>query len=282
MAKFPEINQVRLIAEQAGLILLSTLNRAHDVKSKGFQDVVTEADHRSEAFVLSQLRALYPTHAILTEESGYHDQNQPGGTFDNIVSAEDIWFIDPLDGTMNFAHNVPFFCVSIGYAHRGELVLGVIHDPVRRETFYAVKGEGAFCNDAPIHVSEPVDIREALLATGFNPKIIANGRDNIPVFAKFMNLTAGVRRMGSAALEIAYIASGRLDGMWELALQSWDVAAGFVIAREAGALVTDLNGNENCFKPPFEFLMAHPEMHPHFLEIYQSVPQPSARPHEAG
>jgi len=274
MAEFPEIKKVRLIAEQAGLILLSTLNQAHEVRTKGFQDVVTEADHRSEAFILSQLRSYYPTHAILTEESGFHHHSDPEATIQNSLGSEDIWFIDPLDGTMNFAHNVPFFCTSIGYAHKGELVLGVIHDPVRRETFYAAKGKGAFYNDTPIQVSSPVDIREALLATGFNPRILEHGRDNIPVFAKFMELTAGVRRMGSAALEMAYVASGRLDGMWELALHAWDVAAGIVIAREAGALVTDLKGNEACFKPPFEFLMAVPEMHAKFLEIYQSVPQP--------
>lgn len=274
MAEFPEIKKVRLIAEQAGLILLSTLNQAHEVRSKGFQDVVTEADQRSEAFILSQLRSLYPSHAILTEESGFHHHDDPEAAIQNSLVSEDIWFIDPLDGTMNFAHNVPFFCVSIGYAHKGELVLGVIHDPVRRETFCAVKGKGAFCNDAPIQVSSPVDIREALLATGFNPRILKQGRDNIPVFAKFMGLTAGVRRMGSAALEMAYVASGRLNGMWELALQAWDVAAGIVIGREAGALLTDLKGNVNCFKPPFEFIMAVPEMHAQFLEIYQSVLQP--------
>lgn len=280
MAEFPEIKKVRLIAEQAGLILLSTLNQAHEVRSKGFQDVVTEADQRSEAFILSQLRSLYPTHAILTEESGFHHQGDPEAAIQNSFASEDIWFVDPLDGTMNFAHNVPFFCISIGYAHNGELVLGVIHDPVRRETFYAAKGKGAFCNNTPIQASAPVDIREALLATGFNPRILEHGRDNIPVFAKFMGLTAGVRRMGSAALEMAYVASGRLNGMWELALQAWDVAAGIVIGREAGALLTDLKGNETCFKPPFEFMMAAPEMHAQFLEIYQSVLQPGDKYNE--
>lgn len=274
MTREPDINTVRLIAEQAGLILLSTWNQAHEIRSKGFQDVVTEADQRSEQFILSQLNAEFPGDAVLTEESGFHQDTGNPSPESHPQSPEHIWYIDPLDGTMNYAHNVPFFCVSIGYAQRGELKLGVVHDPIRRETFYAEKGKGVFCNGSPVHLSRTTDIRDALMATGFNPRVAETGRDNMRVFARFMNLTAGVRRMGSAALEMAYVASGRLDGMWELALQPWDVAAGFVLAREAGATVTNLSGDENCFKPPYEFMIAAPRLHRHFLEIYQSVSQP--------
>ncbi len=250
----PEIHDICILAKQAGQILADGLGKLHQVTQKGIQDPVTEIDRQSEKFILERLAVLAPGHTVLSEESGLHNGD-----------AEHAWYIDPLDGTMNYAHGVPYFCVSIAYAHQNRLTMGVIYDPMRDECFYAEKGKGAFCNGRPITVSAETNPRTALMATGFSMKLVEMGKDNFTVFKHFMLKTAGVRRMGSAALEIAYTAAGRLDAMWEMRMSAWDVAAGFVIAEEAGAVITDLQGNPDCFKPPYEFLLANPTLHPILL-----------------
>lgn len=254
----PEIKDLCTFAEQAGVITVDGFGKTHQVTQKGIQDPVTEIDQKSENFLIRQINHFYPGHTILSEESGLHN-----GT---ITAAEHVWYLDPLDGTMNYSHGVPFYSISIGYAFKGELVLGVIYDPMRHECYCAEKGKGSYLNGTKIQVSRETDLRYALLATGFNMKIPETGRDNFPLFKHFMQTTAGVRRMGSAALEIAYTAAGRLDGMWEMHLSAWDVAAGFVIAREAGAVVSNLKGDPNCFHVPFEFLIANPILHPLLLK----------------
>ena len=248
-----ELNDVCIIARQAGLILRDGFEKQHDIKIKTRQDdLVTEMDKKSENFILDRLNALYPGDMIITEETGEHTGD-----------AEHVWYIDPCDGTMNYAHGVPLFCVSIGYAYKGELTMGVVYDPMRDECFYAEKGKGAWLNGKPITASDCTELRNSLLVTGFSISMMEKkGVNNFPAFEHLMRTTAGVRRTGVAALEIAYVACGRLDGMWSLKLCAWDVAAGFVIARETGIKITALDGVSDAFKAPYyDFIIATPELH---------------------
>ncbi len=261
MDKEPEVLDVCMIAKQAGMILKEGLGKRHDVHMKGVQDPVTEIDKRSEDFIIKILNNEYPTHSILTEETGLHE----GKTSDH------KWYIDPLDGTMNYAHGIPFFCVSMAYADKKGLSLGVIYDPVRDECFYAERGKGAWLNGSPISCSSQTDLPEALMSSGFNMGIVKLGETNFRLFKYFMENSAGVRRMGSAALALAYAACGRLDAVWELHLSPWDVAAGFVICKEAGAIVTDLKGYEDYFNDPYEFVAANKFLHPIILHQIQTV-----------
>lgn len=248
-----ELNDVIIIAKQAGLILREGYEKHHDIKSKGRQDdLVTEMDKKSENFILDRLNALYPGDMIITEETGQHTGN-----------SDHIWYIDPLDGTMNYAHGIPFFAVSIGYACKGELCMGVVYDPMRDECFYAEKGKGAFVNGNPIHTSAKTDLKNSLFSTGFSIGVMEEkGVNNFAPFEHLMRTTAGVRRIGVAALEISYVACGRFDGMWELKLCAWDVAAGFVIAKEAGVKITALDCESEAFRPPYyDYIIANPELH---------------------
>ena len=249
----PELNDICIIAKQAGLILREGYEKHHDIKTKTRQDdLVTEMDKKSEAFIMDRINSLWPGHMIVTEETGTHTGD-----------AEHIWYIDPCDGTMNYAHGLPLFAVSIGYAYKGELVKGVVYDPMRDECFYAEKGKGAWLNGKPIHASDHTGLKNSLFVTGFSIGLMEKkGINNFPAFEHFMKTTAGVRRTGVAALEIAYVACGRLDGMWSLKLCAWDVAAGFVIAREAGIKITALDGESDAFKAPYyDFIIANPELH---------------------
>ena len=249
----PDINDIIIIAKQAGLILREGYEKQHDIKIKTRQDdLVTEMDKKSEAFIMDRINTLWPGHTIVTEETGTHN----GDT-------EHAWYIDPCDGTMNYAHGLPLFAVSIGYAYKGELVKGVVYDPMRDECFYAEKGKGAFVNGRPIHASGHTELKDSLFVTGFSISLMEKkGINNFPAFEHFMRTTAGVRRTGVAALEIAYVACGRLDGYWSIKLCAWDVAAGFVIAKEAGVKITALDGVSDAFKAPYyEFIIANPELH---------------------
>jgi myo-inositol-1(or 4)-monophosphatase len=195
-------------------------------------DLVTEVDHACERLIVEALRRERPGDAIVAEEGSGEDR--PGARF--------RWVIDPLDGTVNFAHGYPRFCVSIGVEREGARHVGVVYDPILDELFHAVRGAGAFVNGERIHVSEERELGRSLLATGFayDPR----GREqNLVHFGAFMNRTRGLRRDGSAALDLSYVACGRLDGFWELHLHAWDVAAGFLLVEEAGGRVTDLAGN---------------------------------------
>ncbi len=257
----PDLADLKTLARQTGVIIAEGFGKTHQVTDKGFQDPVTEIDKKSENFLISRIQALYPGHTILTEETGLHASG----------ASDHVWYLDPLDGTMNYAHGVPVFCVSIGYAYRGELMLGAVYDPMRDECYYGGKGQGAWLNGEKLTVGSQSDPRRALLATGFNAKMHRLEMNNFEIFEHFMGTTAGVRRMGSAALEICYVAAGRLDGMWELALSAWDVAAGFVIAKEAGVVITGLNGNPDCFREPYEFVIANEGLHRWLLNEIASV-----------
>jgi myo-inositol-1(or 4)-monophosphatase len=223
-------------ARDAGGILIDRLGRALQVSHKGDIDLVTEADLAAEKFIIERIRSHFPRHAILAEESGASESV-------TVISGESEWkwIIDPLDGTTNYSHGYPCFCVSIGVERAGRIEIGVIHDPVSNETFAAERGQGASLNDRRIRVSEIEDLNRAMLCTGFP----YNVRERVNFARDFTNFTMqaqAVRRDGSAALDLAYVACGRFDGFWEDGLNAWDVAAGVLLIEEAGGRVTDYDG----------------------------------------
>jgi myo-inositol-1(or 4)-monophosphatase len=227
------------LAREAGAILREGYGRIHAPERKGRIDLVTEFDRRSEALLLGELRRRFPTHGILAEESGAHAAGggAPGGPDTDAVR----WIIDPLDGTTNFAHNYPFFAVSIAAESAGSLVAGAVFDPVRDELFSAAAGYGATLNDVPLHVSAIERIEDALLVTGFPYDVRERPEPVLSTFREFLTRAQGVRRDGSAALNLCYLAAGRFDGFWERGLSPWDMAAGALIVREAGGRVTDFD-----------------------------------------
>jgi myo-inositol-1(or 4)-monophosphatase len=246
----PTISYIETLARQAGEILRAGYDKEHQVGYKGAIDLVTEVDHQSEAYLLGEVRRDFPEHHIFSEESGIIPGNE-----------DDIWYIDPLDGTVNYAHHVPIFCVSIGYAHRGELTLGAVYDPLRDELFLAERGQGALLNGRRLHASAVTELQRSLLVTGFPYDTWNTEQDNFANFVKFGKLTQGVRRLGSAALDLCYVAAGRFDGFWELSLKPWDVAAGGLVCQEAGALVTDIRGKADFISAPQSILAAAPGIH---------------------
>ena len=223
------------VARDAGSILVDKLGRALQVSNKGAIDLVTEADLASEKLIIERIRSHYPRHAILAEESGASG-NHAGGS-----SSEWKWIIDPLDGTTNYAHGYPCFCVSIGVERAGKLELGVVYDPMRNEMFTAERGQGATLNDRPMRVSAVAELSRAMLCTGF-PYDVRDRPDFARDFSSFTMQAQAVRRDGSAALDLAYVACGRFDGFWEDGLNPWDLAAGVLIIEEAGGSVTDFEG----------------------------------------
>ncbi len=218
------------IARESGALLATYFERRVAFEMKGEYDLVTEADRASEALVVERLRAHFPTHAIVAEEGGGTE-----GT------SEYRWYVDPLDGTTNFAHGFPFFNVTLGLERAGELIVGVVYDPVRREMFTAERGGGAYLNNHRIRVSATQRLAASLFATGF-PNQKRGKNPNIHFYHQLAMATHGVRRTGSAALDLAYVACGRLDGFWEFGLNPWDMAAGCVLVEEAGGRRTDMNG----------------------------------------
>ncbi|PIQ81532.1 MAG: inositol monophosphatase [Candidatus Omnitrophica bacterium CG11_big_fil_rev_8_21_14_0_20_64_10] len=220
-------------ARAGGAIQMRSLGRLGkgQTRRKGASDWVTVVDHASEKKIISIIRSAFPDHDILGEESG-----------ETLSGSDYRWIIDPLDGTVNFMHQFPMFCVSIGVTRRGVLVAGVIYDPLREELFTALKGRGARLNGRPIRVSRHGAFQEALLATGFPFRAKRLPGGYMQSFRAFFLRTGSIRRAGSAALDLAYTACGRLDGFWEMALKPWDMAAGALLIQEAGGRVTDFFG----------------------------------------
>ncbi len=223
------------IAHKAGSVLRQGWGQVAHVGYKGEVNLVTEYDTRVEAMVIAALRRAFPDHAIHAEEEGDVETG-------NGPQAPYKWLIDPLDGTTNFAHGFPAFAVSLALTHRGVPVVGVVYDPVIDECFAAARGHGARRNGRPIHVSPTPTLNTALLATGFAYDRRTRPDNNVGHFAHFIRRCQGLRRAGAAALDLAYVACGRLDGFWELRLHPWDVAAGILLVQEAGGRVTDLEG----------------------------------------
>jgi myo-inositol-1(or 4)-monophosphatase len=219
---------------EAGAVLREGYGRAHVPDRKGRIDLVTEFDRRSEALLLERIGARFPGHAVLAEESGAH----------NVPGADVRWLVDPLDGTTNFAHNYPFFAVSIGVEVAGRLVVGVVFDPMRDELFAAAAGHGATLNGRPMRVSNVETVESGLLVTGFPYGVRENPEPHLRLFGHFLVRAQALRRDGSAALNLSYVACGRFDGFWEGDLAPWDTAAGTVLVREAGGRVTGYRGEE--------------------------------------
>jgi len=251
----PNLIQLEHFARGAGEILRAGYQREHQVKFKGVIDLVTEVDHQSEEYLLDEIRKHFHDHHILAEESG-----ETAGDKDH------VWYIDPLDGTVNYAHHIPIFCVSIAYASRGTVKLAAVYDPMRGEMFSAERGKGAHLNGKPISVSSADELQKSLLVTGFPYDAWDTPQDNFGYFVKFAKMTQGVRRLGSAALDLCYVAAGRFDGFWELSLKPWDVAAGGLIAEEAGARVTNVKGGPDYLSSPQSIIAAAPGIHGQMLE----------------
>jgi len=247
----PTLADLEQIALQAGQILSAGYETAHQVQFKGEIDPVTEIDQHSEKFILGEILRRFPSHQLLAEESG-----------STAGSTEHLWIVDPLDGTVNYAHGVPVFSISIAYAFRGEICLGVVLDPLRNELFRAEAGRGAWNNARSLKVSATTELRRSLLATGFPYDIRTTAENNLETFARLSLQTQGVRRLGSAALDLCYVAAGRFDGYWERSLRPWDLAAGSLIAREAGARVTCLDGSTDFLREPLSVLAANPALYP--------------------
>lgn len=218
------------IAREAGQALREELDRPADIAYKGDFDLVTQADRRSEAIIVGRLREFFPGHSVAAEEGS--------GTE---TGSEYRWHVDPLDGTTNFAHRYPCFCVSMALARKDQLLIGVVYNPVYDELFCAAKGEGATLNGKKIRCSKIGEMKNSLLCTGF-PNHDRHSHPNIHYYWDFTLRSHGVRRDGSAALDLASLAAGRFDGFWEFGLKPWDTAAGVVIVEEAGGTVTDLDG----------------------------------------
>ena len=253
----PTLAEVKSWAGEAGEILLANFRQRHQIRYKGRFDLVTEADTASEALIIQKIRTHYPNHEIVTEESGLFPGTQ--GT----------WYIDPLDGTINYAHGLPMFAVSMAYSEHGQTCLAVVYDPIRGEFFSAERGQGAYLNDERIQVSEAASLTDSLLVTGFPYNAWETPRNNLDNYGRFARLTQGVRRLGSAALDLCYVAAGRLDGYWELEIKAWDIAAGTLIVEEAGGRVTDMDGNPDYFQPPYSIIAAPAPLHAKMLDVIQ-------------
>ena len=246
-------------AKEAGKYLKFSVGKVRSIEIKKGEErnLVSEIDKTSEAKIISIIRRHYPTHAILAEESGA----------DNTVS-DYKWVIDPLDGTTNFLHGLPAFCVTIGVEYKGEIVAGVVYDPNLDELFTAEKGAGAFCNGKRMKVSQAPRLIDSLLVTGF-PYDIADNPDNaVGHFINFLMESQGLRRLGSAAIDLSYVAAGRLDGFWEVNLNPWDMAAGVLFVREAGGRVTDFAGAESTIYTK-QVLASNGLLHDAMVDILQ-------------
>ena len=243
------------IARDAGEVLRDRFGQPHDVRFKGTIDLVTEADQAAEDLIAKRLRTLCPEHDLLCEE----------GSVGATSGAAYRWVVDPLDGTTNFAHGLPTFAVSIALEDAGVPVVGVVYDPMRDELFVARKGGGATLNGAPIHVSLVDQLIASILVTGFSYDF-ARRAHQAEIWRDFLTRVQAIRQTGSAALNLCYIAAGRLDGYWERGLSPWDVAAGAVIVTEAGGIVTDMRGGQ--FRSSNrEILASNGRLHSKLLDV---------------
>lgn len=246
------------LALEVGGLLRTGYYREREIAKKSERELVTSADIAAEKLICARIKAEFPEHNILSEELGpSQDSDVPN-----------LWVVDPLDGTNNFAHGFPVFAVSIAFIHQGHLEVGVVHDPLRQEIFVASARESAYLNGERISVSAAEELSQALIATGFPYERSPGTESNLDYFTSFWYAAQGIRRAGSAALDLCYAAAGRLDGFWELKLRPWDMAAGALIAQKAGAVVTDFDGNPWSL-PCDRIVVANPIIHQQMLAILQ-------------
>jgi myo-inositol-1(or 4)-monophosphatase len=246
-------------ARAAGKMLREGVGKIKTIERKQGEatNLVTEFDKRAEAMIIATIRERFPSHDILAEESGSHD-----------IASDYRWVIDPLDGTTNYTHGLPLFSVSIAIECQGEIIAGVVYDPSADELFSAEKGKGAFCNGTRLHVSSADSLITSLLVTGFPYTYRQDPGRIIDHFENFLMEAQGIRRLGSAALDLAYIAAGRLDGYWELTLFPWDKAAGILLVKEAGGRVTDILGNPDSIYTP-NTLASNGLIHSAMIDVLQ-------------
>jgi len=245
------------IARESGALLAEMYMTPIEIHYKRPSDIVTEADRRSEALIVERLHKTFPSHSVISEEGGGQK-----------IQSDYCWHVDPLDGTTNFAHKFPVFSVTLALVHQGEPIAGVVYDPTRRELFAAEKGSGAFLNGTRVHVSTNARLSECLMATGFPPFDDRHGL-NARLFLEFTFRSHGVRRAGSAALDLCSVATGRFDAFWELKLNSWDMAAGCLMITEAGGRVTDLQGGPRHMVPG-EILASNGLVHDEMLPVFRN------------
>lgn len=226
------LNAAVEIAREAGALLAELSTQPLDIAYKRRADLVTVADRRSEALIVARLRERFPDHAIVAEEGGNHRS-----------SSDYCWYVDPLDGTTNYAHGFPIYSVTLGLAYRDEVIAGVVYDPTRNDTYSAERGGGAYKNGQRLRVSSTATLEESLVATGF-PPFATNHDLNVQFYFRFTELSHGIRRAGSAALDLCFVAAGYFEGFWELKLNPWDKAAGTLLVTEAGGRLTDVQGRE--------------------------------------
>ena len=245
-------------ATQAGKLINQYVDRldAVNINQKGRNDFVSDVDRHAEELIIHHIKKSFPDHSILAEESGQQGNN------------DYCWIIDPLDGTANFIHGFPQFAVSIAVQQKGSTIIGVVYDPTTHELYTALKGKGARLNNRRIRISQTTELTQALIGTGFpfrNPEQVDQ---YIPVFKEVMTQASGIRRAGAAALDLAYVAAGRLDGFWEDGLNSWDIAAGALLIEEAGGLISDYS-NEKHFLDNGNVITGNAKIHQQLLHIIQ-------------
>ena len=259
----PMLNTAVKAARRAGKVILRYVGQRDrlTVESKGWNDWVSEVDRMAEQEILSVLQTAYPGHAILAEESG----RRAGDDYQ--------WLIDPLDGTTNFLHGYPQFAVSIGLYYQGRPYQSVVYDPMRDEIFTASRGAGAQLNDRRIRVSAVTRLEQALVGTGFPVKSMDHLESWIATFRALVSRTSGVRRAGSAALDLAHVACGRMDGFWEFSLSPWDIGAGILLIEEAGGLVTDTGGGTTYLESG-NILVGTPKIHAEMLALIKPLLPP--------
>ena len=252
----PTLEQVIGWVKEAAVMAQQMRGEDLQVRHKSNADLVTEADTTIEAFMIEKIHTHFPGHSVNAEETGQHE-----GDLDH------EWFIDPIDGTLNYAHGLPQYAISVAYTYKGELKLGVIANPPMEEYFYTEAGKGAWLNGKPIHVSETRELIDSMLITGFRYNLLDTPRSNVNNFVRLSREVQTVRRLGSAALDLAYVACGRVEGFWEIALNPWDVAAGILIIREAGGVVSTLHGEGHLLKGSVDILAANPIIFPKLQTI---------------
>ncbi|MDI6733224.1 MAG: inositol monophosphatase family protein [Planctomycetota bacterium] len=274
------------IARKAGRLINNLQPAFRRFRTKSTRiDLVTRADHLSEEIIISAISKKFPEHKIISEEQYCNQSNssRPGGTIRYPLSAN-TWIIDPLDGTTNYAHRFPFYCVSVALSQNNNIILGVVYDPNRNELFYATRGKGAYlwssefgvrrphtCQEGNrLRVSKTMLLSKSLLATGFPYIIRESPEDNFTNFERFCLRSQAIRRAGSAALDLCYLAAGRLDGFWERELKPWDTAAGALILTEAGGKITDFKGNPYSPFTNTEILASNKYIHQQMLDVIRA------------
>lgn len=228
------------------------------VNEKSQNDLVTQVDHMAEEEIIASINRAYPNHAFLAEESGRHGEQ----------SNEFCWIIDPLDGTKNFVHGFPQYCISIALLHKNQLEIGVVYDPIRQDLFTAVKGQGAHLNNRRIRVSGTKKLENALVGTGFPFRDKSHIKPYLNTFQTIFPKVSDIRRAGAAALDLAYVAAGKLDGFWEATLKPWDMAAGVLLIKEAGGIVSDFH-NEGRFMDSGNIVAGNPKIHKELIGLIQ-------------